>query len=252
MSCALFVVQEVPDEHVSISQGRPPWMGRGDNQHEAFSVTECKAATRFIPHDSVAGLKKLIGLLRESGMPVEAQDPERVQVRLRASTIEFARDGEAMNVAIDARNEAALNVLVSQTIKYLGHLAPDRIDGIRWTGLSATSGVPRTFRELRVVSKRQVFPGMPRVTFAADDLIPFETDGLNFRLLLQADASRPPARVTSDARERPRRMAARRRQVGDAGLYAPAGPGRFGRDRCRLRAARNGVCCGLGEGCRTG
>lgn len=66
---------------------------------------------------------------------------------------------------------------------YLSLIDADGTSRIRWSG-DATGIIPPGFRELTVTARREVFPGMMRMTFRASDLAPFDRDGLHVKLLL--------------------------------------------------------------------
>lgn len=142
--------------------------------------------------DSASVFESLLSMVSKNGLPMETRSDSSVVVSFMESTVEFERHATSLDVAVNAPNEQALSALRQLVITHISEIIPDDAEDIRWSGEKMVAGLPEGFRKLTVLNKVEVFPGMVRITFSAENLERFRNGGVHFGLLIPANPARKP------------------------------------------------------------
>ena len=134
----------------------------------------------------------LRAFIQKQGLSVSEDGEREFTVSFRDHRIEVERRDNRLSILVDARTERSLDALRGLVVTQLADAAPGVEAGVEWTGYRVEEGIPKGFRTLTVLHAEEVFPGMMRVVFSADDLGAYVDDGNHFALLLQENPSREP------------------------------------------------------------
>lgn len=96
-----------------------------------------------------------------------------------------------MRIVTRAGDETGLAYMKLGVVYHLNEFLPGRMPLVRWEGHGEIGVAPPYFRQMRVVSARDLTPAMRRVVIEGENLERFARDGIHVRLLLPPKG-RPP------------------------------------------------------------
>lgn len=151
------------------------------------------AAVATVPlADAVAAFAHLRDDLASHGIDLEAERDGLALFRHESCAITLERHDGSLVVRLDAPTANALFFLKEAAARHIVELEPAAAERIRWSDSDAAGGTPANLHELTVLGRREVAPGLLRVTFACGSLDRLADDGLHVKLLLPPSRSRPP------------------------------------------------------------
>ncbi|ESR23718.1 siderophore-interacting protein [Lutibaculum baratangense] len=129
-----------------------------------------------------AVLARIEAHLAEHGKVTRLRDACRLDHEFGTATA--LAGPRTLRVSIVSPDPTSLAYLQMGFTSHLREFAPDEAHGIVWSGANEAGKRPPYFREMRVVSARDVTPRMRRVRLAGENLERFTHGGLHVRLLL--------------------------------------------------------------------
>lgn len=130
-----------------------------------------------IPVADAAGLvDRLIQHMAEHEVSFESRDGLMV-AKLPFGTSALSVEAEAINVRVEAAEQAHLEILRSLIASHIIEFAGDQPPTIRWIGHESNGETFANFREVRLKKRIDVTPHMRRLTFSGNDIARFASDG---------------------------------------------------------------------------
>lgn len=140
------------------------------------------AQTRVALHDPAAMLRRLCEHFAEHGTVTATETVGRLDGPFGSVDLEAGR--EALSVRVESPDATRLFVVRSSVAEHLVSFAEGESITLDWDGDGVASAEIPYFREMSVVSARNITPTMRRVTLAGADVAHFETGGLHVRVLI--------------------------------------------------------------------
>ncbi len=144
---------------------------------------------RLACDDGAALLREIAARFDEDG-EAGPLGPEEARTLHGASFQGRLRKG-ALLIEIESADPAAFSIGKGMLAFAAAEILRIDAGSLRWTGDALGGGLLPHFRELRVVSSRELTPRMRRVRFRAENLERFSSGGLHVRLLLPPAGREP-------------------------------------------------------------
>ncbi|MFG5379942.1 DUF2218 domain-containing protein [Yoonia sp. R2-816] len=107
--------------------------------------------------------------------------------------VSFQEADDGLLVSIRAPHKGALVFFKEEVAKHVSEVDPAAALAMRWSGETTKDGdLPPNFRILTVLSSREIFAGMQRVTVRMPGLADVAYEGLHLKLMLPSVAGRAP------------------------------------------------------------
>ena len=135
-------------------------------------------------------LQKLAQHMAEHGLEPRALASHQIIVEHEGCSIELDAGISGLSVTITAPSENMLYFLKEAAAQNVAEIDAVAAEKIRWSDGIAAQSTPSNFRELAVVNRREIFPGMMRITLKCDDVRALTMDGLHVKLMLPSDRTR--------------------------------------------------------------
>ncbi|MEM8652601.1 MAG: siderophore-interacting protein [Pseudomonadota bacterium] len=100
--------------------------------------------------------------------------------------MDFKHDEQQLLLELHAPNENMLFFLKEAAAAHILEIDPVAGENLVWFGLENSAkedGTPVNFSEFQLVDRKEVFPGMIRLTLLSEGLSNFSTDGLHVKLM---------------------------------------------------------------------
>ncbi|MCB8821829.1 DUF2218 domain-containing protein [Microvirga rosea] len=138
-----------------------------------------------------AVMGKLCDYFAEFGEVSRTAHSARLAMAFGTLTITAGDNG--LDLRAEAHDPTSLSYVKMSVAEHLSTFVVDEKPRLVWTGDGAAGTPLPYFREMRVVSARNVTPRMRRVTLSGPDIGRFETGGLHVRLLIPPKAGQAPS-----------------------------------------------------------
>ena len=145
-----------------------------------------------------AMLEALVSDVSARGLAPASQSADRVLFRFEVGAIGIAAEGEALAFTAQARAEVALHRLKQLVIERLDEVAPGEALRLRWSDDAdrPQEALPAFFHRMTLAGRREILPGLWRLTFTVEDMPRLGSDGIHVKLLLPPQGSKTPRSET--------------------------------------------------------
>ncbi|MEM9635119.1 MAG: MFS transporter [Pseudomonadota bacterium] len=128
----------------------------------------------------------------EHGIACTRPQPNILRMEEMGCIVEIKALDDAVDILVDTPSDNFLTFIRDEIIEHLQEFEPDGISGLRWTGGIKVGEIPSNFRILRAKKRREIFPGLIRVTLEGVDVQALTRDGIHIRLMLPEERGRAP------------------------------------------------------------
>ncbi|NVO58316.1 siderophore-interacting protein [Rhodobacteraceae bacterium B1Z28] len=122
-------------------------------------------------------------------LKVHTDSDAGITVQLARGLLSFSRAGAGVQARVQAPRPEWLQVLKEGLVERLGQVAPDSVDGLRWSGSDQAGKHPANFHFARVLSVTPLGRAFVRVRASVKDLSGFQDDAIHFRLVLPPEGA---------------------------------------------------------------
>ncbi len=106
--------------------------------------------------------------------------------------VEMRAVGDAIDIRIETPTNNYMTFVRDEVMEHLTELDREAAERMAWTGDVRAGKRPANFLVLRTVRRREVFPGLIRVTLSGSDVAPLAKEGIHIKLMMPADRGRRP------------------------------------------------------------
>ncbi|MEM9960865.1 MAG: MFS transporter [Pseudomonadota bacterium] len=147
----------------------------------SMTVADPKGLLAFCDHE-----------FTEHGITCTWPQPGLLRMEEMGCLVEMRTTDGAVDVLIDTPSENFLTFIREEIIEHIAEFDLPATQTMRWTGGIKVGELPSNFRILRAKARREVFPGIIRVTLEGVDVQAFMKDGVHIRLMMPEERGRNP------------------------------------------------------------
>lgn len=151
-----------------------------------------QADTHVVMPDPKAAFDYLLEHMEESGIEPERRGSNAVRLTHEGCRLDISHSPRTLSIAVEAPSANMLFFLKEAAALHVAEVDPQSAQGLMWSDGDQAAASPVNFQTLTLVRRREVFPGMIRLTLASENLGEFARDGLHVKLMLPSDRSRTP------------------------------------------------------------
>ncbi|MEL7404923.1 MAG: MFS transporter [Pseudomonadota bacterium] len=142
--------------------------------------------------DPAALMAYLQETFSEHGIDCTQPSAGHLKMEEMGCLVEVKQEAGAIDILIDTPTENFLVFIRDEIIEEIENFDPDTARDLRWTGAIRIGEMPSNFRVLRAKKRRQVFPGLIRVTLEGIDVQALTRDGIHLKLMMPEQRGRKP------------------------------------------------------------
>ncbi|MEM9046019.1 MAG: MFS transporter [Pseudomonadota bacterium] len=128
----------------------------------------------------------------EHGITCTWPEPNLLRMEEMGCLVEMKAEDSAVDMLIDTPSENFLIFIRDEIIEHLEEFDFKATETMRWTGGIRVGELPSNFRILRAKARREIFPGLIRVTLEGVDVQALAKDGVHIRLMMPETRGRAP------------------------------------------------------------
>ncbi|MEM8699250.1 MAG: MFS transporter [Pseudomonadota bacterium] len=128
----------------------------------------------------------------EHGITCTWPKPDLLRMEEMGCLVEMKASEGTVDVLIDTPSDNFLTFIREEIIEHLEEYDPAAFRSLRWTGGIKVGELPSNFRVLRAKARREIFPGLVRVTLEGVDVQALTKDGIHLRLMMPETRGRKP------------------------------------------------------------
>ncbi len=132
------------------------------------------------------------GEFTEHGISCTWPEPNLLRMEEMNCLVEMKALEGAVDIRVDTPSENFTIFIRDEIIEHLEEFDPEGVRDLRWTGGIKVGELPSNFRILRAKERRQIFPGLMRVTLEGIDVEALTRDGIHIRLMMPEERGRTP------------------------------------------------------------
>lgn len=126
------------------------------------------------------------------GINCTRPEPGLLRIEEMGCRVDIVARDDAMDIQIEAPSDNFMTFLREELVSHLEKAYPEVVGEIRWTGGFEVGALPSNFRILRAVRRKEIFPGLVRVTLSGSDVEALNRDGIHIRLMMPRQHGRKP------------------------------------------------------------
>ncbi|MEL7311655.1 MAG: MFS transporter [Pseudomonadota bacterium] len=143
--------------------------------------------------DSMALLKSCEKSFSEDhGIQCTWPEPSLIHMESMGCIVEMRALENAVDLLIDTPTESYLVFIREELFEHLEEFDRAATETLSWTGGITVGEMPSNFRILRASRRREVYPGLIRVTLTGIDVESLNREGIHIRLMMPAARGREP------------------------------------------------------------
>ena len=120
----------------------------------------------------------------EHGITCTWPEPGLLRMEEMGCLVEMKAEHGAVDVLVDTPSENFLVFIRDEIIEHVEEFDPEAVRTMRWTGGIKVGELPSNFRILRAKARREIFPGLIRVTLEGVDVQALTRDGIHIRVMM--------------------------------------------------------------------
>ncbi|MEM6906017.1 MAG: MFS transporter, partial [Pseudomonadota bacterium] len=128
----------------------------------------------------------------EHGITCTWPEPGLLRLEEMGCLVEMKAADGAVDILIDTPSDNFLIFVREEIVEHLEEFDLEATKTMRWTGGIKVGEMPSNFRILRAKSRREVFPGIIRITLEGVDVQAFQKDGVHLRVMMPEERGRVP------------------------------------------------------------
>ncbi|MEM9331377.1 MAG: MFS transporter [Pseudomonadota bacterium] len=128
----------------------------------------------------------------EHGITCTWPQPNLLRMEEMGCLVEMKAEDGAIDILVDTPTENFLIFVRDEIVEHLHEFDADAVKNISWTGGLKVGEIPSNFRILRAKRRREIFPGLIRVTLEGIDVEALTKDGIHIRLMMPEERGRKP------------------------------------------------------------
>ncbi|MEM7060216.1 MAG: MFS transporter [Pseudomonadota bacterium] len=128
----------------------------------------------------------------EHGITCTWPEPGLLRMEEMGCLVEMKEANGAVDVLVDTPSENFLIFIRDEIIEHVEEFEPKAVRAMRWTGGIKVGEMPSNFRILRATKRREIFPGLIRVTLEGVDVQALTKDGIHIRVMMPEQRGRTP------------------------------------------------------------
>lgn len=128
----------------------------------------------------------------EHGITCTRPNPDLLRMEEMGCIVEVKCEDKAIDILVDTPTENFLIFIRDELIEEIDNFEPQAAVDMRWTGAIRVGEMPSNFRILRAKARREVFPGLIRVTLEGIDVQALTKDGIHLKLMMPEERGRNP------------------------------------------------------------
>ncbi|MEO0329496.1 MAG: MFS transporter [Pseudomonadota bacterium] len=128
----------------------------------------------------------------EHGLTCAWPETNVVRIEEMGCLVEIRALDSNVDVLIDTPTENYLVFIREEIIEHMEEFDPNGVKNLRWTGSVKAGEIPSNFRILRAKARREIFPGLVRVTLHGTDVQALAKDGIHMRLMMPKERGLSP------------------------------------------------------------
>ncbi|MEM9138554.1 MAG: MFS transporter [Pseudomonadota bacterium] len=128
----------------------------------------------------------------EHGITCTWPEPGLLRMEEMGCLVEMKLANQAVDVLIDTPSENFLIFIRDEIIEHVEEFDADAVKTMRWAGGIKVGEMPSNFRILRAKARREIFPGLVRVTLEGVDVQALTKDGIHIRVMMPEQRGRTP------------------------------------------------------------
>ncbi len=130
--------------------------------------------------------------IQKMGLAGERPKPDILRVEEMGCIVEIKTLREAVDILVDTPNENFLILIRDEVVEIIERYDAEASSKLTWTGGISVGERPSNFRVMRAKSRKEVFPGLIRVTLEGIDVQALTRDGIHIRLMMPEKRGRTP------------------------------------------------------------
>ncbi|MEM1162280.1 MAG: MFS transporter [Pseudomonadota bacterium] len=128
----------------------------------------------------------------EHGITCTWPEPGLLRLEEMGCLVEMKAADGAVDVLVDTPSENFLIFIRDEIIEHIEEFDPAAVRSMRWTGGIKVGEMPSNFRILRAMKRREIYPGLIRVTLEGVDVQALTKDGIHIRIMMPEQRGRTP------------------------------------------------------------
>ncbi|WP_299506447.1 MFS transporter [uncultured Roseobacter sp.] len=128
----------------------------------------------------------------DHGISCSYPQPNLLRMEEMGCLVEMKALDGAANILIDTPTDNFLVFIREEIIEQLEKFDPDALPSLKWAGGLKVGEMPSNFRILRARRRREIHPGLIRVTLEGICVEAMTKDGIHIRLMMPEDRNRSP------------------------------------------------------------
>ncbi|MEM1363801.1 MAG: MFS transporter [Pseudomonadota bacterium] len=150
-------------------------------------------STGIVPSaDPAALVAHMEETFTDHGITCTRPSPDLLRMEEMGCIVEVKREANAVDILVDTPTENFLIFIRDEVIEEIDNFEPQAARDMRWTGAIRVGEMPSNFRVLRAKARREVFPGLIRVTLEGIDVQALTKDGIHLKLMMPEERGRKP------------------------------------------------------------
>ncbi|MEM9332201.1 MAG: siderophore-interacting protein [Pseudomonadota bacterium] len=137
----------------------------------------------------------LVSHISEHGIDAEQVSENHIRFSHEGCVLDFSHDAQQLLVELNAPSENMLFFLKEAAASHIMDIDPVAGENLVWSGSEASAnpdGTPTNFSEFKLIDRKEVFPGIIRLTLCSETLSDFSTDGLHVKLMRPSTGCKSP------------------------------------------------------------
>ncbi|MEM7208472.1 MAG: MFS transporter [Pseudomonadota bacterium] len=128
----------------------------------------------------------------EEGINCARPAPGCLRMEAMGCTVLMQTRNQAIDIRIETPTENFMIFIRDNIIEHIREIDAQAVDEMRWEGGVRVGQMPANFYILRATNRREIFPGLIRVTLAGDGVKSLVNDGIHIRLMMPEQRGRQP------------------------------------------------------------
>ncbi len=168
------------------------WIARSGRGTSVFDGESLVSTSTLSTGETKAALDHCQQVFSDHGINCTRPEPDYLLMKEMGCKVEMRAQDRSVDIRIETPNENFMTFIREEVVEHLGEIDPDAVLEMRWTGGINVGEMPTNFRILRAAKRREVFPGLVRVTLSGIDVTSLTKDGIHIRVMMPETRGRKP------------------------------------------------------------
>ncbi|MEM6537353.1 MAG: MFS transporter [Pseudomonadota bacterium] len=128
----------------------------------------------------------------DHGLTVRSVGRGHIRIQEMGCTLDMRADDRGLDMRVETPSDNLMTMVRDEVVEHISEVAPLDAKSLRWVGGIEAGTLPANFRVLHPVARREVFPGLIRVTLEGVNVDGLDAEGIHLKLMMPLTADRLP------------------------------------------------------------